>query len=94
MDNTNETIKRPEKEFSAGVISAAVWKNQKKDNTGRETETRTISLQKRYKINNEWKRTNNLNQNDLPKAILVLQKSFDFLVTQGNNSSGVAETSV
>lgn len=93
MDNTNTEKKQPEKEFSAGVISTAVWKNLRKDGTGKEIETRTITLQKRYKLGDEWKKTSNLNQNDLPKAILLLQKSFDFLVTQ-NGNSGVAEIQV
>lgn len=72
----------PEKKFSTGVISATVWKNQgisKKD--GQPVEFRTISLQRRYTDKHgQWQTSGSLRVNDLPKAMLVLNKAYEYLV--------------
>ena len=58
-----------------GGITATVWKNE---NGGKEY--LTVTLQKSYKDRaGEWKRTNSLRQNDLPKALLALQQAFEHL---------------
>ncbi|NQV09286.1 hypothetical protein HQ529_05540 [Candidatus Woesearchaeota archaeon] len=76
-----EEKKMPEKRFTTGAISAAVWVNEGKTKTGEPTEFRTISLQRRYKDkNDEWQSTNSLRVNDLPKASLVLNKAYEHLV--------------
>ena len=72
----------PEKKFSTGVISATVWKNKgtsKKD--GASVEFSTITLQRRYTDKDgNWKSTNSMRINDLPKAALVLNKAYEYLV--------------
>ena len=74
----------PEKRFSTGVIQAAVWKYNSQTKDGKETEYRTISLQRRYTDpKGEWKSTSSLRINDLPKAALVLQKAYEYLVLKG-----------
>jgi len=82
MENTPNTGNQPEKKFSTGVISATVWKNNgtsKKD--GSVVEFRTISLQRRYTDKDgNWKSTNSMRINDLPKAALVLNKAYEYLV--------------
>lgn len=71
----------PEKKFSTGVINATIWKNRGINKNGNPVEFRTVSLQRRYKDNNgEWKSTNSLRTNDLPKASLVLDKAYEYLV--------------
>ncbi len=67
----------PEKKFRAGAISATVWVNKgKEDNT-----YRTISIERSYTDKDgNWQSNNSLRINDLPKAILVLQKSYEDLV--------------
>jgi len=68
---------KPEKRFAAGPVVAAVWLNRKKE----ELETfKTISLTRNYKDKDDnWKSTNTFRINDLPKAILVLNKAFEYL---------------
>ena len=77
----SETVNSPEKKFSTGVISATIWKNKGISKKGDPIEFRTISLQRRYTDKNgEWKSTNSLRINDLPRASLVLNKAYEYLV--------------
>jgi len=82
MKTVENAGNQPEKKFSTGVISATVWKNSttsKKD--GSPVEYRTITLQRRYADKDgTWKSTNSLRINDLPKASLVLNKAYEYLV--------------
>ena len=84
--NTNiktETVSgnMPEKRFSTGALVATVWENQGKSKEGEEVTYKTVSLQRRYKDpNGEWQSANSLRINDLPKASLVLQKAYEYLV--------------
>ncbi len=72
---------QPEMKFSTGAISATVWKNTGIKKDGEETEFNTISLQRRYTDKKgEWQSTSSLRINDLPKAALVLNKAFEYLV--------------
>ncbi len=71
----------PEKRFSCGAVTATVWKNNGISKAGDAVDFRTVSFQRRYKDRGgEWKTSHNLRQNDLPKAALVLNKAFEFLV--------------
>ena len=71
----------PEKKFSTGALTATVWENQGKSKEGLDVSFRTVSFQRRYMDKNgEWQSTNTLRINDLPKASLVLQKAYEYLV--------------
>ena len=77
----NESRNVPEKKFSTGVITATVWQNQGKGRNGEIVGYRTVSLQRRYKDKNGvWQTANSLRVNDLPRASLVLQKAYEYLV--------------
>jgi len=69
---------QPEKRFNAGGITATVWKNKVE---GKDEFYRTITLQRCYKDKEDnWKHTDSLRVLDLPKAKLVLNKAYEFLV--------------
>ena len=76
---------KPEKKFRAGAISATVWKNiQEKDGT--EFEFFSVSLERGYKDKaGQWKSTASLRVMDLPKAALVLQEAYKFIVLNGQS---------
>jgi len=77
----NITGNVPEKKFSTGALVATVWQNQGVGKTGEDISYRTVSFQRRYKDpSGEWKSTSTLRINDLPKASLVLQKAYEYLV--------------
>lgn len=71
----------PEKKFRAGAVSATVWLNKGHQANGELTEFRTISIERSYTDRSgNWQSTNSLRVNDLPKANVVLQKAYEFLV--------------
>ena len=71
----------PEKRFSTGALVATVWENQGKSKEGEDVAYKTVSLQRRYKDpNGEWQSATSFRINDLPKASLVLQKAYEYLV--------------
>ena len=77
----NETKNIPEKKFSTGAVNVTVWQNQGKGKNGEVVAYRTVSLQRRYKDRNGvWQSANSMRVNDLPRATLVLQKAFEYLV--------------
>ena len=87
----------PEKKFSTGVITATVWQNQGKGRNGEIVGYRTVSLQRRYKDKNgAWQTANSFRVNDLPKAALVLQKAYEYLVLREaqENVSGYLDEDV
>jgi len=94
---TQETTgNQPEKKFRAGVISATVWQNQGQNKTtGESVAYRTISLQRGYKDkNDQWQNTNSFRINDLPRAAVVLQKAYEYLVTKQQDSPAFTEETV
>ncbi|MBI2661125.1 hypothetical protein HYX09_02535 [Candidatus Woesearchaeota archaeon] len=83
-----ETKNLPEKKFSAGAISSTVWQNQGKGSNGEPVEYRTITFQRRYKDKSGvWQSTSTLRINDLPKASVVLQKTYEYIILSGINGS-------
>ena len=81
----------PEKKFSTGGLTATVWENQGKNKEGLDVSYRTVSFQRRYMDKNgEWQSTSTLRVNDLPKASLVLQKAYEYLVMKELQNYNVA----
>ena len=74
---------QPVKKVRAGAISVSIFENTGK---GRNGEARTFSsvvLQKRYKDKQgDWQTSGSLNVNDLPKAAMLLNKAYEYLVVR------------
>ena len=62
----------PIDKIKIGGVTVDTWKN-----SGEHADFFTYSLQRNYKQGNEWKNTNSLRTQDLPKAILALQKAYE-----------------
>ena len=78
----------PEKKFSTGALVATVWENQGKNKEGDDVSFRTVSFQRRYMDKDgEWQYTSTLRINELPKASLVLQKAYEYLVMKEMQSA-------
>lgn len=90
-NQTKEAAKSlPDKKFSTGAISATIWRNNGVKKTGEEAEFMTITLQRRYKDKGgSWQSTNSLRVGDLPKASLVLNKAYEFLVLRQDEDERV-----
>jgi len=83
LDNKN----LPEKKFKAGPIAVAVWRNQ-----GEKGAYYSVSFEKRYKTDKEeWRSTKTLSMNDLPKAIVALQKAYEYLILKKTGKEIIEE---
>lgn len=73
--------KQPEKKFRAGSVSATIWLNSREDKDGNVHHFRTISFERSYKDNDgNWQTTNTVRVNDLPKASMVLDKAYEYIM--------------
>ena len=66
-----------------GPCSASVFENEY--NRGEDSfSVRSVSFQRRYQDKDgNWQTTNSLKVNDIPKAVLVLNKAYEFLTSNG-----------
>lgn len=70
---------KPETVFKVGAVRASVFRNTIEKN-GRLIPLPKVAIEVRYKDKTgQWNGTNSLSLNDLPKAILALQKAFEYL---------------
>ena len=73
---------KPERVFQHGGVKAAIFVNEH-EKDGESFTKKSISVQRVYRDKEGmFKTTNSLYVNDLPKAILVLQKAFDYLTVR------------
>ena len=85
----------PEVKFRAGGISATVWKNSGVKQNGEASEYRSVSFQRSYKDKSgAWKTTNSLRMNDLPRAAVVLNKAYEYLILQGPPTAVTVEEEI
>ena len=71
---------KPEITFKVGAVRASVFRNTIQKN-GQFMTLPKVVIEVRYKDKTgQWNGTNSLSINDLPKAILALQKAFEYLL--------------
>jgi hypothetical protein len=71
----------PVKSFRSGAICVSIWENESLSDEGQVKSYKTVSFDRRYKDKNGvWKSSSSLRANDLPKAVLILQKAYEYLV--------------
>jgi ethanolamine utilization protein EutQ (cupin superfamily) len=71
---------KPETVFKVGAVRASVFQNTIEKN-GQSIQLPKVVIEVRYKDKSgQWQGTNSLSINDLPKAILALQKAFEYLM--------------
>lgn len=76
----------PLKSFRSGAIQVTIWENETLTHEGQLIATKSVSFERRYKDKNgEWKSTNSLKANDIPKATLLLSKAYEYLVLTGED---------
>jgi len=88
-NQTEEKGNQPEKKFRAGGLVATVWENKgKNEKSGEEYSYRTVSVNRSYKdkTTDEWKTTDSMKLNDLPKLALVAQQAYKYLVMKEEES--------
>ena len=88
-------MSKPEKTFKVGPVRASIFRNPI-ERDGKSFLLPKVVLEVRYKDKSgEWKGTNSLSVNDLPKAILALQSAYAYLLENKaeNPESGVKNLS-
>ena len=79
-------MSQPEITFRHGQCSASVFSNEQLNGDKKYT-VRNVVFQRRYMDKDQqWQTTNSLKVNDIPKAILVLQKCYEFLTSNSNSN--------
>ncbi len=74
---------KPEIVFKVGAIRASIFKNEfQKGNQTAEVAKVVLEVRYKDKKTGEWKGTNSLSINDIPKAILALQQAYEYLMTR------------
>jgi len=82
-------MSKPELSFKVGAVRACIFKNLVANN-GRMVPLPKVIIEVRYKDKTgQWHGTNSLSLNDIPKAILALQKAFEYLT--GHKEPGTEE---
>ena len=82
---------KPEKRFQSGGIEASIFENEIQQN-GKTLKIKKVAFLKRYKSAQGWKTTYSLDINDIPKAVLILLKAYEFLVlSPDSNATGEPE---
>ena len=72
-------MSKPEIVFKVGAVRASVFRNTI-EKAGQLIQMPKVAIEVRYKDKTgQWQGTNSLSLNDLPKAILALQKAFEYL---------------
>ncbi len=73
-------MSKPEKVFKVGAVRASIFRNAIVQN-GLTVPLPKVIIEVRYKDKTgQWNGTNSLSLNDLPKAILALQKAYEYLM--------------
>jgi len=79
-------MSKPETVFKVGAVRASVFQNTIEKN-GQSIQLPKVVIEVRYKDKSgQWQGTNSLSINDLPKAILALQKAFEYLMERKDPS--------
>ena len=83
---------QPEKRFKSGSCEVAIFENAITTKDGRKMRIKKASFQKRYKTaDGEWKSTNSLDADDIPKAKLVLNEAYKYL-TLGKDAENSSDS--
>lgn len=78
--NEVKNMAQPEMKFKAGACTASVFANEVAGMGGKAL--RSVSLQRAYKDKaGQFQHTHSLKPSDLPNAILVLAKAYDYLIS-------------
>ncbi len=89
LPEARQERRHPEQTFRAGGISASVWKNTTKEG---DKEYRNVTFERRYlDKDGQWKSTNSMHINDLPKASVVLAKTYEYLVLKEKDTVQLQE---
>ena len=73
-------MNKPLKKFRAGALSVTIWENiAQKD--GQPVVFNSVSFDRSFKDKEgNWQKTNSLRSSDLPKAAMIINKAYEYLI--------------
>ncbi len=81
--NENHHPAKPEKNIRVGPVRAAIWKQNNQTRDGQAFESVKVVLERSYKDRyGQWQNTNRYDLNDIPKAILALEKAYEYILAK------------
>lgn len=80
-------MNKPSKIIRCGPITAAIWSDSKVVNNTM-VEVHNIKIDKSYKDNDEWKRTQSFAAEDLPKIAMVANEAYRHLRVHSSEGDG------
>ena len=84
---TSDKHNGPEHKVRIGGITATIWKNDAKGSKF-EKEFYTVNLDKSYKDKEgKWQNSGSLTTNDMPKAILAMQKAYEYCMLKDDEKN-------
>ena len=91
----NETKNRPVFSVKVGAVRAAIWRNHRETGNGQGFESVQVVLERTYKDRSgSYSSTHSLGMNDIPKAVLALNKAYEYLAEgQGGEGAGEEQSS-
>ncbi|MBI3036203.1 hypothetical protein HYY73_00380 [Candidatus Woesearchaeota archaeon] len=73
----------PDKKFKAGGVTATVWKGV----SPKGAVYFNVQISRSYKDkDNNWKTASSFKESDLPKAMVLLQKAYEYVIGQQSNA--------
>lgn len=76
-------MSKPEHVFKMGAVRASIFRNVI-ERAGQSVPIAKVIIEVRYKDKSgEWKGTNSLSLNEVPKAIMALQEAYKYLLEHG-----------
>ena len=83
---------KPVAKFKAGQVAAAIWENEITSKAGTKVPMLKVTVARRYMDKDgNWQTSSSLRVNDLPRAGLVLQKAYEYLVLKEQGSTSLSE---
>ena len=78
-------MQKPEKKFNCGPISVSIWAKTMTVE-GDMRKCYSVTIDKTYKEDEDWKHTNSFNIEDLPKVALVTNEAYRYIRLKSTNS--------
>lgn len=88
-----KTNKPPDKVFHCGPVQAAIWVDSKVVNNIM-VELHSITFNRCYKKEEEWKYTNTFNAEDLPKLALVATEAYKLIRLRSSEKANLDEDEI
>ena len=80
-NKNNCSPEKPEKNIRCGAVRAAIWTRSRTRQDGSRFQSKKVILDRSYRdATGRWQNTSSLELNDIPKAILGLQRAYEWIL--------------